>query len=725
MSPIRRLLVALSALPILLIAVVLALPYLLSLDSIRDRILGAVESSLHRKVEARAIHLELLYGLGARIEGVTVRNPPGWETPALATIDELSVKLALWPLLSRRVEVRRIVLEGVTVAIERNPAGELNFADLGASHHLRASPPPAAGAVDFAVSRVQISRGRFLFVDRQISPGKTVTISLDDLAGEICDLGPASTPCFDLSGRFLADAGRNIFLKGAIGPPSPGKGFADAPFEAIFAARSLALARIAPYFGAARKIDPGVLSIEGALHGSPRGVVNVTGDVALVPPPRSTRIPPFEAKLALTLDGSGDSVAIAQSPFALASLPLRAEGRIDGLRTTAPRLDLRIATPGDVAIETLARLPGFSRSLPPGMQLSGRVRLDTSLQGTPTDLSTRASLDAAPLSVSRAGEPVLAAPAVRATLLARRNAPISGRVTASAGRLQKLPFDELVADWSWNEGALTLSPELRAFGGVLSGRFESNFADPKGESRIRLEVQRVQAGRLAESFPTAGHPLSGTLTAKMSLASRGLAPDALSKTGRGEGRILLANADLKTVELMPKVASALSTIGRVAGFQVPGGFESTRFKTLDVTVRLTEGRVLTPGLSLSGQDVAVTADGWIGFDQTLSYEGRLVIGPGILRGFGAAGRRIADELGRVTLPFRVSGMISEPKVDVDYSVALDLVRRVLPRHPGEWVKGIAGKVVEHVRERMEGRGPRLPDFLRQLFSRPIAPPAEQ
>jgi hypothetical protein len=234
--------------------------------------------------------------------------------------------------------------------------------------------------VDFAVSRVQISRGRFLFVDRQISPGKTVTISLDDLAGEICDLGPASTPCFDLSGRFLADAGRNIFLKGAIGPPSPAKGFADAPFEATFAAKSLALARIATVFRAARKIDPGVLSIEGALHGSPRGVVNVTGDVALVPPPRSTRIPPFEAKLALTLDGSGDSVAIAQSPFALASLPLRAEGRIDGLRTTAPRLDLRIATPGDVAIETLARLPGFSRSLPPGMQLSGRVRLDTSLR---------------------------------------------------------------------------------------------------------------------------------------------------------------------------------------------------------------------------------------------------------------------------------------------------------------------------------------------------------
>jgi len=724
MSPIRRLLVALSALPVLLVAVVLALPYLLSLDSIRDRILGAVASSLHRRVEARAIHLELLYGLGASIEGVTVRNPPGWETPALATVDELSVKLAFWPLLSRRIEVRRIVLEGVTLAIERNPAGELNVADLAVSRPPTPSTPPAADAVDFAVSRVQISRSRFLFVDRLISPGKTVTVSLDDLAGEICDLGPASTPCFDLSGRFLADAGSNVFLRGAIGPASPGKGFADAPFEATFAAKNLALARVEPYFGAAGKIDPGNLSIEGALHGSPQGVVKLTGDVALVPPPRSTRIPPFEAKLALTLDGPGDSVAIARSPFALASLPLRAEGRIDGLRSTAPRLDLRIATPGDVAIETLARLPGFSRSLPPGMRLSGRVHFDASLQGAPADLSTRASLDAAPLSVTRGGEPVLAAPAVRATLLARRKAPISGRVTASAGRLQKLPFDELVADWTWNEGRLTLSPELHAFGGALRGRFEANFADPKSESRISLVVQRVQAGRLADSFPTAGHPLSGTLTAKMSLASRGFAPDALSKTGHGEGRILLANADLKTVELMPKVASALSAIGKVAGFQVPGGFESTRFKTLEATLRLTEGRVLTPGLSVSGKDVAVTADGWVGFDQTLSYQGRLVIGPGILRGFGAAGRRISDELGNVTLPFRVSGSISAPKVDVDYSVALDLARRILARHPGEWVKGFAGRVLEHVRERMEGSGPRPLDFLRQLFRRPMAPAPE-
>ena len=105
-------------------------PSLLSLESVRSRILSAVGSSLHRKVEAGAIHLELVSGFGARIEKFVVRNPPGWETPALTTVDRLSVKLAFWPLLRRRVEVRRIELDGATVSIERDPSGRSSIADL-------------------------------------------------------------------------------------------------------------------------------------------------------------------------------------------------------------------------------------------------------------------------------------------------------------------------------------------------------------------------------------------------------------------------------------------------------------------------------------------------------------------------------------------------------------------------------------------------------------------
>ncbi|HEY7112601.1 MAG TPA: AsmA family protein [Thermoanaerobaculia bacterium] len=713
MSPVvRRLAYVFAGLAALIAALVLALPSLLSLDSIRSRVLAAAESSLHRKVEAGEIRLEIFSGLGAGIEKLVVHNPPGWETPALATIDRFSVKVAFWPLLRKQLEVRRVVLDGAALTIERDPSGRLSVSDLLETPPPAATEPTAAPPAAILLSRLKISRSRLVFVDRRISPGKSVSTSLDDLTGEIADLGSASSGRFELSGRFLADGARNLSLAGTLGPPPPGKGFADAALHAKLAAKNLALARLRPYLGASSTLDPGVLSLDAALQGAPAGTLKVAANFWLVPPPSSSAIPAVDAKLALSYDAPGGSLTLAKSPLSIAKLPLTAQGGIDGLRQTA-RVNFQIATPGDVAIESVTGLPGLAGMLPAGTRLAGRVRLEATMQGTASDLAARAALDAAPFSVSRGTEVLFAAPAVRATLAAPGKAPMTGRVTAASGRIQKLPFQDLSADWSYDAGALTLAPALRAFGGVLRARVETDFAHPRSESKVGLDVAGMQAQQLADSLTSTRDVVSGTLAAKMSLATRGLDWDALSKTGRGEGRLSLTNADFKTVELMPRVASTLTTVGSVAGFQVPANLRSTRFNTVETSLKLADGRLMTPGLTLTGKDVAATADGWIGLDRSLSYDGRLVLQPGIVRSFGNVGHYIADAQGRVALPFRVTGQISSPKVAIDESVALDLGRRILARQAGDRIGGGAGKIVGDVL----GGG----DVLQQLLGKPPTP----
>ncbi|HEU5250402.1 MAG TPA: hypothetical protein VFW15_10500, partial [Thermoanaerobaculia bacterium] len=99
MSPIVRRLATIAVLVVgFLIAIVLLLPYVVSLDSTRARILGAAETALHRKVEAGAIRLQILSGLGAGTERLVVQNGPGWESPTLLSADRVSVKVAFWPL---------------------------------------------------------------------------------------------------------------------------------------------------------------------------------------------------------------------------------------------------------------------------------------------------------------------------------------------------------------------------------------------------------------------------------------------------------------------------------------------------------------------------------------------------------------------------------------------------------------------------------------------------
>ena len=722
MSPTARLAARIAAIVVaLLVALILALPYVVSLESVRARVVRAAESALHRKVEAGAIRLQILSGLGAGVERVVVRNKEGWASPALLSADRVSVKIAFWPLLSRRVEVRRVVLDGATVTVERDPRGALSVDDfLSASGRPSEGARPAtAGA--FLLSNVDITRGRLEFVDRKVLPGETVTTSLEDLTGRIHEIGPATPARFDLAARFLADKGRNVTLKGSFGPPAPGRPLGETPLKTTLSAKGLELERLAPYLGAKREADPGVLSLDAAATGSMLTALKVSANVALVPRPgEASALPAIDGQLALTLDWPHGALALEKSPISVARLPLSVQGRVDDLRG-APRFDLSVSTPGEVAIEGLTGLPGVAGTLPASVKLSGRVRLSAELSGPSSDLAAHASLAAAPLAVSLDGQPFFTAANATATLESRGRGPMSGKITVPVGKLKEVHFEDLLADWSWGEGTLVLAPTAEVYGGRLTARVESDFAHPESESRATLEISGVRGQALVETATTARNIFSGTLSGKMALVSRGLSWDAISKTGRGDGRLSVADADLRTVQLLPEVARTLTTIGQVVRFQIPASLESTKFDKLETSLHLADGRVSTPDLPLTGRDVAVAADGSLGLDKTLSYRGRIVLQPPLVKALGNAGRYVADPQGRLALPFRADGSIAAPKVAIDETVVLDLGRRVLARQAGDKVGGAAGKVLGDV---LGGTGEkaRPADLLNQFLRGPAPTP---
>lgn len=701
---VRRLVLVLAAVLALIVIVLAALPYVVSLGATRARILAAAESALHRKVEAGAIRLQILTGLGVGLDDVTVHNGDGWESPALLSAKRVSVKVAFWPLLSRRVVVRRVALDRPVIAVERAPSGALNVDDLLAPAPAGAQPegagaPPAAAAL--LVSRLEISEGAASFVDRKVAPGKTIVTALEDLHGSLSDVGAATAARFDLAGRFLAAGGDNLSLRGTFGPPRPGGAIADAPLSAEFAARGLELARLAPYTGTAS--DPGVLTIEGKADGAAPGVLHVAGTVGLAPHGAAPSIPPVDGRFDLTFDRANGTLAIAKSPLSVAKLPLSLEGRIEGLHGPAlMHTSLRLRTEGDVPIDAVTGVAGAG-ALPADLRLSGKLRLDAAVEGPSGALVTRGTLDAAPLGVAKAGQPLFAAPAAHATLSAASGAPLSGRVTAPSGTLQTLPFEELVADWTWKDGALTLAPRLKAIGGTIAFRVEANLRAAQSPAHVALDVAGVDAARLVDSLTSVKNVLSGSLTARMDVRSRGLSWDAVSKTGAGEGRLTMADAELKTVQLMPKVADTLGAVGRVAGFQVPPGLESTKFSRLETSLRLADGRLATPDLTMSGRDASVTASGSVGLDRTLAYQGSITLAPSLVKTLGSAGRYVADDQGRLTLPFRVSGSVSAPVVAIDQSIVPELGRRALAHEAREHVGGSAGQALGGILDLLQSR----------------------
>ena len=193
---------------------------------------------------------------------------------------------------------------------------------------------------------------------------------------------------------------------------------------------------------------------------------------------------------------------------------------------------------------------------------------------------------------------------------------------------------------------MTLSPRLRTLGGTLGARIEADLRRAHSPERASLEVDRLDAKRLVESLTSVRDVLSGALTARLDMQSRGLSWDAVSKTARGEGRLSIADAELKTVQLMPRVAETLAAVGRVAGFTVPAALQSEKFSRLDTSLRLADGRLFTPDLIMTGRDASVAASGSVGLDRTLAYEGHVTLSPALVKSLGSVGRYVADERGQ-------------------------------------------------------------------------------
>jgi len=545
--PLRRVLIGLGVLVALLVASALLLPSVVSLDRFRPRLVTALQSTLNRKVDVGRLRLQIFLGPGARVEDVVVHNPAGWKSPDLLRAGAISVRVALLPLLAGRIEVTRAVLSNVQITIERSPKGSLDVGELHGAGAPRTSER-LSRAESLLVTRLEISGGRLVFVDRKAAAPATFTLPLEDIRGDVEGISPGSLARFSLAGR-VASAGsaRNLRLSGTLGPP-PKEGLGGAPLQADLELRGVLLGQLWPYLGLSKETEAGRLDAKGTLSGPLGGPLDLRADVVLA---------------------TGDA------------------------------------------------------------QASGTARLTADWSRPRFDLSFDLS------SVSAKGVRLLQA---------------GGRVEA-----------DLQADRS-----------------------------ASATTRLELKMAGVDLGRAVDALTSQKGAAAGLLAANLTAASRG--PGDFMKTAEGEGDLRIANVDLKSLNLLPEVARSLSDVGKIAGFSVPPSLEKAKFDSLTTRLVLKEGRLGTPGLTLGGHDVSATADGSIGLDGSLAYEGNVLVSADIVRSLGNAGRYLADEQGRMAVPFKVSGDLAAPKVSIGEEQLLGLARRALAQGAVERLGGDAGKI---------------------------------
>ncbi|MBY0330829.1 MAG: AsmA family protein, partial [Acetobacteraceae bacterium] len=97
-------------------------------DAQKPRIEAAVRAATGRDLTiAGPIGVKPALRPTITLRDVALANPPGFSRPALLTLRHAEVRLAVLPLLFRRVELDRVTLDGADLLLERDAAGRPNW----------------------------------------------------------------------------------------------------------------------------------------------------------------------------------------------------------------------------------------------------------------------------------------------------------------------------------------------------------------------------------------------------------------------------------------------------------------------------------------------------------------------------------------------------------------------------------------------------------------------
>ncbi|MFK5950630.1 MAG: AsmA family protein [Methylococcales bacterium] len=132
MNRLLKILLSIVALVVtLIVAAIVILPLLITPNDFKPEIQAAVKDATGRDITIEGdLELSVFPWLGISTGKITLSNAQGFSAKNFAEIEESNVKVKLLPLLSKELEVSRIVLKGLVLNLAKNKKGVTNWDDL-------------------------------------------------------------------------------------------------------------------------------------------------------------------------------------------------------------------------------------------------------------------------------------------------------------------------------------------------------------------------------------------------------------------------------------------------------------------------------------------------------------------------------------------------------------------------------------------------------------------
>jgi hypothetical protein len=194
------------------------------------------------------------------------------------------------------------------------------------------------------------------------------------------------------------------------------------------------------------------------------------------------------------------------------------------------------------------------------------------------------------------------------------------------------------------------------YGGTLqiSSRVD-RITDP-ARFTANVQMRNLDVAKVLEANPAARGKMDGT--GELDLQLLGNLSDAWKKTLSGTGKFAVRNGHLPGVNL----AGAAESVAKMAGV---GG--STPFTVLEGDLTIADQRISSKQIHLDSSVGIVDLRGSVGLDGTLDYQGSATVNPAAALGTGKVGSVVGgllgSRVGKITVPFALSGTIESPKAE--------------------------------------------------------------
>ncbi|MFC1856572.1 AsmA family protein [Thermodesulfobacteriota bacterium] len=656
-------LIIIGGLTALVILALLLAPMFIDIQEYKPLIEKKVTEATGRPFKlAGDLQLSFFPWAGMSFSELHLGNPSGYETADMLAIQSFEVRVKLLPLFSKDIQVKRFVLKGFQIALEKNKEGRGNWEGLGQPaeklpYESEKKTAPAQKPMEtlpiksMHIGEFSIQGGKLLWIDHTKGERREIT----DFTLNLMDVSLERPIQLAFS---AAVDGRNLSLKGTVGPLGRQPGKEPLPFDLT-------------------------LSTLEQLNVNLKGVIKDAAnlrqfDIALAVAPFSPR------KLMAALEK--DFPLKTSDPEVLKNVAL--EAKIKG-------------TPEDIAVSEGALVLDQSK-----LNFSARAR-DFSKPDVAFDLNLdQIDLDRylPPPSKEKPAEkkePVEKTPPDYTPL---RKLVVDGTVRAGKLKMQGARLTDIYLKIKGKNGQFQLKPlTVNLYEGGLSAAGNVDVRKDAPRSKLDLRTQGIQINPLLNDLLQKDF-LEGTLQSQMAISLAGDTAEQIKKTLNGKGKLLFKDGAIRGIDL----SSMLQNLK--AGFGMAGKGESqprTDFAEFSLPFTAKNGVFNTTNTSLTSPLLRVLTAGKVDLVKDsldLRVEPKFV---GTLKGQGDSGDRTG-----ITVPVLVKGSLSDPKFSPDMKGMLQQTLKGGVPEPSEMKKIFEGQGTKEDSSESSEKG--LPGIMKKL-----------